>query len=57
MDGFKNIEIKNFRGIESLNLLKDADWNYENAQHWDLDAEYLETMREFLKKNIVEEYE
>ena len=35
-------------------LLKDANRNYENAQHWDLDAEYLEALKEFLKKNLMD---
>ena len=28
--------------------------NYENTQHWDLDAEYLEPMKNFLLNNISE---
>lgn len=40
---------------EQKNLIKDANRNYENTQHWNLDAEYLETLREFLKKNLMEE--
>ena len=35
-------------------LLKDANRNYENSQHWDLDAKYLETLKEFLKKNLMD---
>ena len=34
-------------------LIKDANRNYENAQHWNLDAEYLEPLKEFLKRIIV----
>lgn len=99
MDGFKNIEIKHFRGIEHLEihdfwqtyegelekvripiktppiltipakktkiyayleillgksksqkkLIKDANRNYEDTQHWNLDAEYLEPLNKFLK--------
>ena len=26
--------------------------NYENIQHWDLDAEYLEPLKEFLLENM-----
>lgn len=33
-------------------LIKDANRNYENAQHWNLDAEYLEPLKEFLVNNI-----
>lgn len=31
-------------------LIKDANRKYENAQHWNLDAEYLEPLKEFLVK-------
>lgn len=31
-------------------LIKDANRNYENTQHWNLDAEYLEPLKEFLQK-------
>lgn len=74
MDGFKNIEINNFRGISHLwidelssvnlflsknikiygyleallgetksqkELIKEANRNYENPQHWNLDNEYI----------------
>ena len=40
---------------EQKKLIKDANRNYENTQHWNLDAEYLETSRKFLKKNLMEE--
>lgn len=33
-------------------LIKDANRNYENTQHWDLDAEYLEPLKEFLHKYL-----
>lgn len=33
-------------------LLKDANRNYENTQHWNLDAEYLVGLKKFLEKNI-----
>ena len=29
-------------------LIKEVNRNYENTQHWNLDAEYLEPLREFL---------
>lgn len=82
MDGFKNIEINNFRGISHLwidelssvnlflskntkiygyleallgetksqkELIKEANRNYENPQHWNLDTKYLEPLNVFLK--------
>ena len=82
MDGFKNIEINNFRGISHLwidelssvnlflskntklygyleallgetksqkELIKEANRNYENTQYWNLDSEYLEPLKLFLK--------
>ena len=33
-------------------LIKDANRNYENTQHWNLDADYLESLREFLENNL-----
>ena len=36
-------------------LIKDANRNYENTQHWNLDAEYLEPLKEFLIKNLRED--
>ena len=33
-------------------LIKDANRNYENTQHWNLNAEYLEPLKEFLINNI-----
>lgn len=33
-------------------LIKDTNRNYENTMHWNLDAEYLEPMKEFLMKNL-----
>ena len=30
------------------NLIKDRNRNYENSQHWNLDSEYLETLKEFI---------
>ena len=29
-------------------LIKDANRNFENTQHWNLDAEYLEPLKEFI---------
>ena len=31
-------------------LIKDANRNYKNTQHWNLDAEYLEPLKELLRK-------
>lgn len=31
-------------------LIKDANRNYKNTQHWNLDAEYLKPLKEFLQK-------
>jgi len=33
-------------------LIKDANRNYENTQHWNLDAEYLEPLKAFLENKI-----
>ena len=33
-------------------LIKDANRNYESTQHWNLDAEYLEPLKEFLQCNM-----
>ena len=33
-------------------LIKEANRNYEDAQHWNLDAEYLEPLKSFLENNI-----
>ena len=35
-------------------LIKDPYRNYENTQHWNLDAEYLEPLKEFVVNNISE---
>ena len=35
-------------------LIKDANRNYENTQHWNLDTEYLEPLKEFLNKHLSE---
>lgn len=34
-------------------LIKEANRNYENPQHWNLDTEYLEPLKAFLVNNIV----
>lgn len=85
MDGFKNIEINNFRGISHLwidelssvnlflskktkiygyleallgetksqkELIKEANRNYENPQHWNLDAEYLRPLKSYISNNL-----
>lgn len=36
-------------------LIKDPNRNYENPQHWNLDAEYLEPLKAFIKKNIIQQ--
>lgn len=33
-------------------LIKEANRNYENPQHWNLDTEYLEPLNRFLKDNL-----
>jgi len=33
-------------------LIKEVNRNYENTLHWSLDAEYLEPLKEFLKRNV-----
>lgn len=35
-------------------LIKDANRNYENTQHWNLDAKYLEPLKEFLNRHFSE---
>ena len=35
-------------------LIKEANRNYDNTQHWNLDAEYLEPLKEFLNNNLSE---
>ena len=35
-------------------MIKEVNRNYENALHWNLDAEYLEILKEFLVSNISE---
>ncbi len=31
-------------------LIKEANRNYENPQHWNLEAEYLEPLKQFILK-------
>ena len=38
-------------------LIKEANRNYENPQHWNLDADYLEPLREFLSYQLCEKQE
>ena len=33
-------------------MIKEIERNYENLLHWDLDAEYLERLKEFLSENL-----
>lgn len=33
-------------------MIKEKERDYENALHWDLDAEYLKRLKEFLSENI-----
>ncbi len=35
-------------------LIKKANRDYENPQHWNLEAEYLEPMKAFLENNIIQ---
>ena len=34
------------------NLIKEKERDYENAQHWNLDAVYLEPLKEFLEQHL-----
>lgn len=36
-------------------LIKEKNRDYENTQHWNLDAEYMKGLKEFLEKNLKEE--
>ena len=36
-------------------LIRDAKRNYENTLHWDLDAEYLEGLKGFLVRHLMED--
>ena len=33
-------------------LIKDANRNYENTEHWNLDAEYLDPLKKFLLEKL-----
>ena len=35
-------------------LIKEVNRNYENPQHWNLDADFLEPLKGFIKKNIIQ---
>ena len=35
-------------------LIKERNRKYDNTMHWNLDAEYLEPLKEFLEKNLKE---
>ncbi len=56
----KNIKIYGY--LEALlgetksqkELIKEANRNYENTQHWNLDVEYLEPLKAFIEKNIIQ---
>ena len=34
-------------------LIKEANRNYENTQHWNLDAEYMEPLKRFFVNNML----
>lgn len=34
--------------------IKEANRNYENTLHWDLDAEYMKPLKVFLEQNLTE---
>ena len=42
-----------FNSSEQKKLIKEANRNYENPKHWDLDAGYLTPLKKFLEKDIV----
>jgi len=37
---------------KSEKQIKNANCNYKNTQHWNLDAEYLEPLKEFLMEYL-----
>lgn len=43
-----------FNSSEQKKLIKEANRNYENPQHWNLDSEYLEPLKQFLVGNIMQ---
>ena len=36
------------------NLIKEANRDYKKTQHWDLDADYLNPLKDFLEQNLTE---
>lgn len=40
---------------EQKDLIKERNRNYENPQHWNLDAKYLEPLKAFIQNNISNE--
>ena len=40
---------------EQKDLIKERNRNYENTQHWNLDAKYLEPLKAFIQNNISNE--
>lgn len=43
-----------FNSSEQKKLIKEANRNYENPQHWNLNSEYLESLKSFLMDNIMQ---
>ena len=43
---------KNKKPRNPKELIKDANRNYENTQHWNLDAEYLEPLKKFIMEKV-----
>ena len=43
----KNYTVQGLRG-DVRQLIKEANRNYENPQHWSLDSEYLDPLKLFL---------
>ena len=35
-------------------MIKDANRDYNKIEHWNLDAEYIKSLKEFLEKNLIE---
>lgn len=35
-------------------MIKDANRDFQNKEHWDLDAEYINPLKEFLEKSLIE---
>ena len=34
-------------------MIKEIERDYKNALHWDLDAEYLKRLKEFIDENLI----